>query len=71
MDREELTKLIKNGPVRILMNDGNSYEVPGTEFAVVSDIAAYTLYRADDGKMRTMILPLVTMSGVEPLSADI
>ncbi|NOZ39481.1 MAG: hypothetical protein GXP24_04560 [Planctomycetes bacterium] len=53
------------------MNDGESYEVPSIEFVVVSDIAAYTLYRADDGKMRTMILPLVTMSGVEPLPAEI
>ncbi|MEM8944813.1 MAG: hypothetical protein AAGD11_06480 [Planctomycetota bacterium] len=71
MDREELTSLIKKGPVRILMNDGNSYKVPSAEFALVSDIAAYKLYRADDGKMRTMVLPLVTMSGVEPLAADI
>lgn len=70
MDREELTRLIKQGPVRILMNDGNAYEVPSAEFALVSDIAAYTLYRAEDGKMRTMILPLVTMTGVEPLAID-
>lgn len=70
MDRDELNQLIQQGPVRILMNDGNSYDIPNAECALVSDIAAYTLYRAEDGKMRTMILPLVTMSGVEPLSVD-
>ncbi len=31
--------LIRKGPVRILINDGESYDVPGVEFAVVSDIA--------------------------------
>jgi len=68
MDREELMALIRKGPVRILMNDGESYEVAGSEFAVVSDIAASVLYRAVDGKLRTMYLPLVTMSGVQPLT---
>ncbi len=70
MDREELMALIREGPVRILMNDGESYTVPGAEFAIVSDIAASVLYRAKDGKMRTMYLPLVTMSGVQPISAE-
>ncbi len=70
MDREELMTLIRKGPVRILMNDGESYEVPSVEFATVSDIAASVLYLAEDGKMRMMHLPLVTMSGVEPISVD-
>ncbi len=67
MDREELTALIKKGPIRIRMNDGRAYEVSGPEFATVSDIAAAVLYRGEDGKFRHMQLPLVTMSGVEPL----
>jgi len=71
VEREELTQLIKNGPVRILLNDSNSYEVPSSEFALVSDFAGHTLDRAPIEKMRTMILPLVTMSGVEPLPADL
>ena len=71
MDREELMTLIRKGPVRILMNDGESYDVPNVEFAVVSDIAASVLYLGADGKMRTMHLPLVTMSGVEEIPVDI
>ena len=67
MDREELNAIIAEGPVRIHMNDGQSYLVPGPEFALVSDITATILYRAKDGKYRHMHLPLVTMSGVEPL----
>ncbi len=70
MDREELTKLIAEGPIRIRMNDGRSYEVAGPEFATVSDIAAAVLYRAEDGKYRHMHLPLVTMSGVEPIETS-
>jgi hypothetical protein len=67
MDRQELTALIKEGPVRIRMNDGQFYDIAGPEFATVSDIAAAVLYRGEDGKLRHMHLPLVTMSGVEPL----
>jgi hypothetical protein len=53
------------------MNDGRSYEVKSTEFASVSDIAAAVLYRSDeDGKLRHVYLPLVTMSAVEPLVVD-
>ena len=70
MDREELTALIAKGPVRIRMNDGHEYMIESSEFATVSDIAAAVLYRAEDGKLRHMHLPLVTMSGVEPLAAD-
>ncbi len=70
MDREELTALIADGPVLIRMNDGREYTIESPEFATVSDIAAAVLYRAEDGKYRHMHLPLVTMSGVEPLSKN-
>lgn len=72
MDREGMNELIAKGPIRILMNDGNEFTVESPELITVSDIAAAVLYRSkEDGKLRHMILPLVTMSGVEPLSADI
>ena len=70
MDREELTELIKQGPVRIRMNNGETYDVPSIEFAVVSDIAASVLVRGEDDKMRTKHLALVAMCSVEPLSAQ-
>ena len=70
MDREELSTLIKDGPVRITMNDGRAFEVSGPEMATVSDIAAAVLYRADDGRFRHIHLPLVTMTSVEPLGVN-
>jgi len=50
------------------MNDGREYTIEHTDEAVVSDISAYVLYRGDDGKLRRVVLPLVTMSAVHPLS---
>lgn len=70
MDRESLDKLLAVGPVRILMNDGNSYSIDKPDKAIVDEISCYTLYRDSEGKVRTMILPLVTISGVEPLEAS-
>lgn len=67
MDREKPTDLIKDGPVRINMDDGRSFHVAGPEMATASDIAAAVLYRADEGKYRHIHLPLVTMTSVEPL----
>jgi hypothetical protein len=67
MDREELTKLLLSGPIRITMNDGSTYDVPSREFATVSDISASILYKAPDGKWRHHHLSLVTMAGVEEL----
>lgn len=69
MDRETLRRLLDASPIRILMNDGKSYTIDDPRQAIVDNISCYTLYRDEDGKLRTMILPLVTMSGVEPLEA--
>ncbi|MEQ8210583.1 MAG: hypothetical protein RH917_12205 [Lacipirellulaceae bacterium] len=69
MDREELLKLLQTGPIRILMNDGNSYSVEQPSEAIVSDDAAHVLYRDTKGQVRVMILPLVSMSGIEQLSS--
>lgn len=70
MDRQELNALINAGPIRITMNDGRSFDIPGPEMATVSDIAAAVLFRAEDGKLRHAHLPLVTMAGVEPLETE-
>ncbi len=69
MDRLELNALIHEGPIRITMNDGRSFDIERPEMASVSDIAAAVLYRADDGKYRHVHLPLVTVISVEPLVA--
>ena len=69
MDREGLTALIKEGPVRIRMNNGDIYDVPGIEFAAVGDITAAVLVRGDDNKLRPLHLALVAMCSVEPIPA--
>ena len=70
MDREELTQLVRSGPIRIRINDGRFYDVPSSEMIVVSDISASVLYRSEhDGKLRTVHLPMVTMSGVDEIGA--
>ena len=38
------------------------------EFAIIDETAAYVLRRAWDGKLRAAILPLVTVSVVEPIT---
>jgi hypothetical protein len=68
MDREELTKLIAQGPVRIRMNDGNSVVVPNSEMATVSDMSAAVLVRSEDGRLRHQHLALLCICSVEPIS---
>lgn len=68
MDRRELNELIRQGPVRIRMNNGEKYDVPGMEFAMVSDNSAAVLVSGEDGKLRTKHLALVAVCSVEPLS---
>lgn len=67
MDRETLVDAIKQGPVRITMNDGRTFDVPSLEFATVDSMAAYVLTKTDDNKYRARILSLVTMVSIEPL----
>ena len=67
MDRKELLAMIEAGPIIIRMNDGREYSVEHPREALVTDIAAYVMYRdEEDGKLRAMVLPLITMSGVVP-----
>jgi hypothetical protein len=69
MDREELIKTIEHGPVRIHMNNGAVYDIEKPSFALVAELTVAVLYRSEDGKLRNVILPLVTMSAVEPIAA--
>jgi hypothetical protein len=69
MDREELMALLKSGPIKIYMNDGREYAIDAPDEALITDIAAHVLYRSTtDGKLKAMVLPLVSMSGVEPIT---
>lgn len=68
MDREELTNLIAQGPVRIRMNNGETMDIPHAEMATVSDISAAVLVRDTDGRLRHRHLSLVCICSVEVLS---
>lgn len=67
MDREELNEWIRQGPVRITMNSGDTVDIIHPEMAIVSSMTAVVLVRCDDGKYRHKIFPLVAMSKVEQL----
>jgi hypothetical protein len=69
MDYQTLTDAIKEGPVRVTMNDGRFFEIPSSEFAIVDSTAAHVLTRAEDGKLRARILALVCMTSIEKLAA--
>jgi len=66
MHREELTELIRQGPVRVKMNNGDTFEIPSSEFATVSDISAAVLVR-DDGRLIHRHLSLVCICSAEVL----
>ena len=67
MDREELIHLIHQGPVRVRMNNGDQWDIPSAEFAIVGDLHAAVLVRDEDGIRRAKILSLVCISSAEPM----
>jgi len=67
MDRVELTEWIRQGPIRITMNIGDTVDILNREMVTVSSMAAVILVKCPDGKLRHQIFPLVTISKVEQL----
>ena len=70
MDRETLENMLDQLPLRITMNDGRSFVVTSDRGIALSDLDAYVLYRSEDGKLRGIHLPYVTMTGVEVNAAS-
>lgn len=66
MDRKPLVDLINEGPVRIRMNNGDQFDIPSSEFAIVSDLHVHVLVRDKDGTLRSRILSLVCICSAEP-----
>lgn len=58
--------LIRNGPVRLRMNNGDEYIIPNSEFAIVDDMNAYILVKKDDGRLKSRLLSLVCICSAEP-----
>jgi uncharacterized protein (UPF0216 family) len=67
MDREELEEMLKTAPTLIRMNDDREYVVDNPELFMLSSMALHLLRRSDDGKLRAVILPLVTMACAEQI----
>ena len=51
MDREILIFAIDDGPVRVHMNDGVSYDIPDHKSVLVDSSIAYVLHRRADGTL--------------------
>lgn len=71
MEPEELKDALRQGPVRVTMNNGDVFEVPHSEFMSVGDYTAALLVRAD-GVARHRLVSLINISDVEilPTSAE-
>ena len=63
MEPDELRAWLSRGPIRIRMNYGDTYDVPGAEFALVSDYSVAVLSR-DNGRMLNRPLSLMNISEV-------
>lgn len=69
MDRQDLIEALDQGPVRVHMSDGNSYEITDHKSCLVDSTTAYVLYRRDDGKLKAHWLSLVCMTRIESIDA--
>lgn len=67
MDREELALMISKGPVRVHMNNGDTFEIPNAEMALVGDFSAAVLVRSADGRLRHQYLSLFAICSVEEI----
>lgn len=70
MEPDELRAWLRRGPVQIRMYNGDTYEVSGPEFALVSDYSVAVLTR-DNGRMLNRLLALVNISEVSERSQRI
>jgi hypothetical protein len=67
MEPDELRDWIRRSPIRIRMNNGDTYEVAGPEFALVSDYSVAVLTR-ENGRMLNRLLSLINVSEVTEVS---
>lgn len=69
MEPDELKDALRQGPVRIKMNNGDTFDVPHSEFISVGDYTAALLIR-ENGQARHRIVTLVNISDVELLPSE-
>ena len=66
MDKEGIEQLYEQFPLMIRMNDGREYVVDSLRDITCAQNYAYVLYREESGRLRSVLLPYVSMSAVEP-----
>ncbi len=69
MDRETLVNIINDGPTRVFMNDGSTFDIDGPQSALVDSTTCYILVRNAEGKLRARWQSLVCMVSAERLEA--
>jgi hypothetical protein len=66
MEPDEVRTWLRRSPVRIRMNNGDTYDIPSHEFALVGDYSVVVLTR-DSGRMLNKILALVNISEISEI----
>jgi hypothetical protein len=66
MEPEEVKAWLRRSPIRIRMNNGDTYDLPSAEFAIVGDFSMSVLTR-DNGRMLNKILALINISEITEL----
>lgn len=67
MEPDEVRDWLRRSPVVVRMNNGDTYEVPGPEFALVGDYSMVVLTR-DKGRMLNKLISLMNISEITALS---
>ncbi len=69
MDRETLIAAIDQGPVRVYMNDGQSFKIEDHKACAVDSTTVYVMYRDETSdRIKTHWLSLVAMTRIESVS---
>jgi hypothetical protein len=66
MELDEVRAWLRRCPIRIRMNNGDMYELPSPEFAIVGDYSMSVLHR-DNGRLLNKIIALVNISEIAEL----
>ena len=63
MEPDEVKAWLRRSPIRIRVNNGDTYDVPGPEFALVGDYSVAVLTR-DNGRLLNKLLALMNISEI-------
>jgi hypothetical protein len=67
MEPDEVRLWLRRSPIRIRMNNGDTYDVPSSEFAIVGDFSMSVLVR-DEGRLLNKILALLNISEITEIA---